>query len=40
MPKIWINLYRDLNACINIAHALMEGVGWGVVSSLNQQMRG
>jgi len=40
MPKIWINLYRDLNACINIAHALMGGVGWGVVSSLNQQMRG
>jgi hypothetical protein len=29
MPKIWINLYRDLNACINMAHALMGGVGWG-----------
>jgi hypothetical protein len=29
MPKIWINLYRDLNACINIAHTLMRVVGWG-----------
>jgi hypothetical protein len=40
MPKIWINLYRDLNTCINIAHALMGGVGWGSCEPLNQQVRG
>ncbi|MGB9914310.1 MAG: zinc ribbon domain-containing protein [Candidatus Bathyarchaeales archaeon] len=22
---------RDLNACVNIAHALMRGMGWGSV---------
>ena len=26
MPKMWAN--RDLNAYVNIAHALMGGVGW------------
>jgi transposase len=25
MPKMWVN--RDLNACINIAYALMRGCG-------------
>jgi transposase len=34
MPKMWAN--RDLNACVNIAHALMGGVGWGVVSLPNR----
>jgi hypothetical protein len=29
MPKMWVNLYRDLNAYVNIAHALMGVVGWG-----------
>jgi transposase len=24
---------RDLNACINIAHALMRGMGWGSCGS-------
>jgi len=23
----------DLNACVNVAYALMGGVGWGVVGS-------
>uniref|UniRef100_A0A7J3SM98 Uncharacterized protein n=1 Tax=Fervidicoccus fontis TaxID=683846 RepID=A0A7J3SM98_9CREN len=31
--------HRDLNASINIAHALMRGIGWGAVSPPNQQMR-
>ncbi|NAY89792.1 MAG: hypothetical protein GU347_03650 [Desulfurococcales archaeon] len=31
--------HRDLNASINIAHALMRGIGWGAVSPSNQQMR-
>jgi transposase len=35
MPKMWVN--RDLNACINIAYALMRGVGWW--SSLNQHVK-
>ena len=32
--------HRDLNASINIAHALMRGMRWGDVSPANQQMRG
>jgi isopentenyldiphosphate isomerase len=31
------DLYRDLNACVNISHALTRGMGWG--SPLNQQVR-
>jgi len=27
MPEMWAN--RDLNAYINIAHALTRGMGWG-----------
>jgi hypothetical protein len=38
MPKMWAN--RDLNAYVNIAHALTRGVGWGSVSPLNQQVKG
>ncbi|MCW4007372.1 MAG: RNA-guided endonuclease TnpB family protein [Candidatus Bathyarchaeota archaeon] len=30
---------RDLNACVNIAHALMRGMGWGSVIPLNSQVR-
>jgi len=28
-PKCGLIYNRDLNACINIAHALMRGMGWG-----------
>jgi len=30
---------RDLNACVNIAHALTRGMGWGSCEPPNQQMR-
>jgi transposase len=29
---------RDLNACINIAHALTRGMGWGSLA-LNRQIK-
>ena len=28
-PKCGLIYNRDLNACINIAHALTRGMGWG-----------
>jgi transposase len=28
-PKCGLIYNRDLNACINIAHALKRGMGWG-----------
>jgi len=28
-PKCGLIYDRDLNACINIAHALTRGMGWG-----------
>jgi hypothetical protein len=37
MPEMLI-YNRDLNACINIAHALTRGMGWGSLA-LNRQMR-
>ena len=36
--KCGLRYNRDLNACINIAHALTKGMGWGSASS--QQMCG
>jgi transposase len=38
-PKCGMEYDRDLNACINIAHALTRGMGWGAWL-LNRQMRG
>jgi IS605 OrfB family transposase len=38
-PRCGLIYNRDLNACINIAHALKRGMGWGVVSPPNQQVR-
>ncbi|MBC7113184.1 MAG: IS200/IS605 family element transposase accessory protein TnpB [Candidatus Methanomethyliales bacterium] len=32
-PKCGLTYYRDLNAAINIAHALTRGMGWGSCSS-------
>jgi transposase len=28
-PKCGLIYNRDLNACINVAHALTRGMGWG-----------
>jgi transposase len=38
-PKCGLTYNRDLNACINIAHALKRGMGWGRSEPPNQQMR-
>jgi len=38
-PRCGLIYNRDLNACVNIAHALKRGMGWGAVSPPNQQMR-
>jgi putative transposase len=38
-PKCGLIYNRDLNACINIAHALMRGMGWGSCEPPNQHMR-
>ena len=36
--KCGLRYNRDLNACINIAHALTRDMGWGSRKSPNQQM--
>jgi len=38
-PRCGLIYNRDLNVCVNIAHALTRGMGWGAVSPPNQQMR-
>jgi transposase len=37
-PKCGMECDRDLNACINIAHALTRGMGWGAWL-LNRQIK-
>ena len=39
-PKCGLIYNRDLNACINVAHALTRGMGWGSCEPPDRQMRG
>ncbi|MHA1596093.1 MAG: zinc ribbon domain-containing protein [Candidatus Asgardarchaeia archaeon] len=38
-PKCGLKYDRDLNAAINIAHALTRGVGWGSCEPPNFHMK-